>query len=90
MRKQPTPKRRQLQPGFVVSVSLAQTLSKRDPKFLADLRVVVRELQALQPRGENAWETLEIFSLCLDDPKLFSQHNDPPRPTETLVITKKD
>jgi hypothetical protein len=65
--------KRQIQPGFVLAVCIAQALQKRDPKFLAVLKETVDEVQKTQPQGETTWDTLQIFRAGLNDPELFTQ-----------------
>jgi hypothetical protein len=63
--------KKQLSPGFAISVCIARTLHDCDPKFLAALKANVAEFQKAQPRGETTWETLQIFWDALHDSQLF-------------------
>jgi hypothetical protein len=63
--------KKQISPGYVLAVCIARTLQKLDPKFLATLSSTVDEVQAMQPRGEATWETLQAFASALSDPEIF-------------------
>jgi hypothetical protein len=65
--------KKQIFPGYALSICIARTLAARDPEFLATLRSTVLEMQKSQPRDGTTWETLETFYAATNDPEIFPQ-----------------
>jgi hypothetical protein len=65
--------KKQIFPGYVLSICIARALHERDPKFLATLRSTVMEMRSSQLHGETTWQTFEAFHAALNDPEIFPQ-----------------
>lgn len=61
-----------INPGFILSLALAETIAERDPTFLGRLGDKLLQLRAARGGGragdQNAVTTIDAFLQLLDDP----------------------
>jgi hypothetical protein len=56
-------------PGYLLSLAIVTTLSKRDPRFLKDLRAELQQLLVTRRGEKDAEQVISAFLSLLDDPK---------------------